>query len=107
MAYAYRETYGNRPYMVRKKYADDTYLEVVDTRIKNGRFECLSRWVKLNPDGSTKRSFGYRWRKICGKDIVVPSLGRAAKDDHSLSLTIRNPFNGKMNRAYMRDFEVE
>ena len=104
---AHREIYGNRPYIARKKYSDDTYLEVVEVRIRNDRTECLSRWVKFDPDGSPKCSFGYRWRKICGKGVVVPSLGRAAKDDHNVSLTIRNPFNGRMNRAYTRDFEME
>ena len=85
------ETYGKRPYMTRKKYADDTYLEIIDMRVRNGRIECLSRWVKRDTD----ISFGYRWRKICGKGVFVPSLDRAANDEHSWSLSIRNPISGK------------
>lgn len=104
---AYREIYENRPYMVRKKYADDTYLEIIDINVRNGRVECLSRWVKLNHDGSHKCSFGYRRRKVCGKGVIVPSLGREAIDHHNHSLSIRNPISGKMNRAYIRDFKKE
>lgn len=101
------KTYGKRPYMTRKKYNDNTYLEIIDMRVRNERIECLSRWVKFNPDGSFNCSFGYRWRKICGKGVFVPSLDRAAKDEHCWSLAIRNPISGKMNRAYLRDFKKE
>lgn len=104
---AHREIYGKHPYMSRKKYDDDLYLEVIDMRVRNGRIECLSRWNKFNPDGSFNCSFGYRWRKVCGKGVFVPSLDRAAKDEHSWSLAIRNPISGKMNRAYLRDFKKE
>lgn len=100
---AHRERYGKHPYMSRKKYGDCLYLEVIDMRVRNGRIECLSRWNKFNSDGS----FGYRWRKVCGKGVFVPSLDRAAKDEHSWSLSIRNPISGKMNRAYLRDFKKE
>lgn len=103
----HRETYGKSPYMSRKKFADGMYLEIIDMRVKNGRVECLSRWNKFNSDGSFYASFGYRWRKICGKDVFIPSLDRFAKDDHKYSLTIRNPITGKMNRAYLRDFKKE
>lgn len=104
---AHRERYDKHPYMSRKKYGECLYLEVIDTRVRNGRFECLSRWNKFNSDGSFNCSFGYRWRKVCGKGVFVPSLGRAVKDEHSLSLAIRNPISGKMNRAYIRDFKKE
>ena len=101
------KTYGNRPYMVRKKYDDGLYLEIIDMRDINGRIECLSRWIKFEPNGLIKYSFGYRWRKICGKGVFVPPLDRVAKDDHSLSLTILNPISGRRNRAYLRDFKKE
>lgn len=101
------QKYGKRPYILRKKYADDTYLEIIDIRLRNKRIECLSRWTEFNPDGSFNCSFGYRWRKICGKGIFVPSLDRPAKDYHSCSLTIHIPITGKMIRAYLRDFKEE
>lgn len=87
----------------RRWYSENLCLEIVDTRRKNGREEWLSRWVF--EDGETTNYYGYRWRKICGKSVFVPSLGRPAKDEHNLAITIRDPFNGKMSRAYLRDFE--
>lgn len=103
----HRETYGDKPCRSRRKYADNMYLEIIDVRIKNGRIECLSRWNKYNCDGILCASFGYRWRKVCGKDIYIKALKRPAIDDHDWSLAIRNPSTGKMNRAYLRDFESE
>ena len=94
--------YQNYLFQCRKKYSEDVYLEIVETRIKRGRQELLSRWAF---NGTTTIYYGYRWRKVCGKNVFIPSLGRSAKDDHNLSITIRNPFNGKMSRAYLRDFE--
>lgn len=104
---SHSRTYGNRPYMVRKNLGDDVYIEIMDIRVKNGRVECLSRFSYIKSDGLVIESFSYRWRKICGKDIFVPSLNRAAKDGHCLSLTIRNPINGKINRVYLRDLKKE
>lgn len=101
----HRETYRNKTYILRKKYADNLYFEIIDVRIRNGRVECLSRWNKYNSDGILCSTFGYRWRKVCGKDIIILYLNRPAKDDHNWSLTIRNPLSGKMNRVYLRDFE--
>ena len=101
------EIYGNSPYMLRKKHADDLYLEIIDMRVRDRRVECLSRWNKFNSDGSFSYSFGYRWRKICGKGVFIPSLDRAAKDEHNLSLSICDPFTGKRNRIYLRDFKKE
>ena len=98
-------TYDNKPYMARKNLGEDVYIEIVDIRIKNGRTECLSRFSCIKSYGLVIERFGYRWRKICGKGLFVPSLNRAAKDDHSLSLSIRNPINGKMNRVYIRDLK--
>lgn len=89
--------------MTRKNLGDDVYIEIMDMRVKNGRVECLSRFNSIKRDGP----FGYRWRKICGKGVFVPSLYRTAKDEHCLSITIRNPVNGKMNRVYLRDFDME
>lgn len=93
--------------MVRKNLDDDVYIEIMDMRVKNGRVECLSRFKSIKLDGPFIGTFGYRWRKICGKGVFVPSLDRTAKDDHRGYLTIRNPLNGKMNRVYIRDFKKE
>ena len=98
------ERYDHRQYIVRKSLRDDVHIEIMDVRTKNGRIECLSRF---KTDGQDIAAFGYRWRKICGKGVFVPSLGRTAKDEHCLSLTIRNPLNGKMNRVYIRDLKKE
>ena len=100
-------TYDNKPYMARKNLGQDVYIEIVDIRIKNGRTECLSRFSCIKSYGLVIEGYGYRWRKICGKGLFVPSLNRVAKDDHSLSLSIRNPINGKMNRVYLRDLKKE
>lgn len=100
-------TYDNKPYMIRKNLGEDVYIEIVDMRVKNGRTECLSRFSCIKSYGLVIERFGYRWRKISGKGLFVPSLNRAAKDDHSLSLSIRNPINGKMNRVYLRDLKKE
>ena len=104
---SHSDTYEHRPYMTRKNLGDDVYIEIMDIRVKNGRVECLSRFNRIKSDGSFIGTFGYRWRKICGKGVFVPSLDRASKDEHCLSLTIRNPVNGKMNRIYMRDLDME
>ena len=104
---SHSDTYEHRPYMTRKKLGDDVYIEIMDMRVKNGRGECLSRFNRIKGDGPFIGTFSYRWRKICGKGVFVPSLGRTAKDDHCWSLTIRNPLNGKMNRVYLRDFKKE
>lgn len=104
---AHSDIYDHRPYMARKNLGDDVYIEIVDMRIKNGRIECLSRFNCDKSDGPLIGTFGYRWRKICGKCVLVPSLGRTAKDGHCRSLTIRNPLNGKMNRVYLRDLKKE
>lgn len=104
---SHSSTYGNKPYMGRKKLCNDVYFEIMDVRIKNGRAEYLSRFSRINNYGLVIDTFGYRWRKICGKCIFVPSLNRLAKDDHSLSLAIRNPINGKMNMVYIRDLKKE
>lgn len=100
-------TYDNKPYMIRKNLGSDVYFEIMDIRIKNGRLECLSRFNLYKSDWPLIGTFGYRWRKICGKCIFVPSLDRTAKDEHCCSLTIRNPLNGKMNRIYLRDLKKE
>ena len=100
-------TYDNKPYITRKNLGEDVYIEIVDMRVKNGRAECLSRFSRIKSYGLAIERFGYRWRKICGKYVFVPSLNRVAKDDHSFSLSIRNPINGKMNRVYLRDLEKE
>ena len=100
-------TYDNKPYIARKNLSEDVYIEIVDIRIKNGRTECLSRFSYIKSYGLVIERFGYRWRKICGKGLFVPSINRVAKDDHSLSLSIRNPINGKMNRVYLRDLKKE
>lgn len=89
--------------VARKRYSENISLELLDLRRRNGREEILSRWVFA--DGETTVYYGYRWRKICGKSVYIPSLGRLAKDEHNLAITIRNPFNGKMGRAYLTDFE--
>ena len=104
---AHSDTYDHRPYMIRKNLGDDVYFEILDIRIKNGRAECLSRFSCIKSYGLVIETFSYRWRKICGKCVFVPSLNRVAKDDHSLSLSIRNPINGKMNRIYIRDLKKE
>ena len=104
---SHSDTYEHWPYMLRKNLGDDVYIEIVDIRVKNGRVECLSRFNSIKRDGPFIGTFSYRWRKVCGKDIFVQSLYRAAKDEHCLSLTIRNPLNGKMNRVYLRDFKKE
>ena len=99
--------YDNMPYIVRKNLCDDVYFEIMDTRIKNGRLECLSRFNYVNSDWPIIGTFGYRWRKICGKCVFIPLLDRTAKDEHCCSLTIRNPLNGKMSRVYLRDLKRE
>ena len=101
------DRYDNRPYMVRKNLGDDFYFEIMDIRVKDGRVECLSRFNRIKSGCTFIMTFGYRWRKICGKCVFVPSLNRVARDDHSLSLSIRNPINGKMNRVYIRDLKKE
>ena len=100
-------TYGNKPYIVRKNLGEDVYIEIVDIRIKNGRAECLSRFSCIKSYGLVIERFGYRWRKICGKGVFVPSLDRTAKDEHCLSLSVHNPVNRKTNRIYIRDFDME
>ena len=104
---AHHDRYDNRPYIARKNLGDDVYIEIMDIRVKNGRTECLSRFNRIKSGSTFIIKFGYRWRKICGKGLFVPSLNRAAKDEHCLSLTIRNPINGKMNRVYLRDLKKE
>ena len=104
---SHSDTYENWPYMLRKNLGDGVYIEIVDIRVKNGRVECLSRFNSIKRDLPFIGTFSYRWRKVCGKDIFVQSLDRTAKDEHCLSLTIRNPLNGKMNRVYLRDFKEE
>ena len=104
---SHSDTYEHWPYMLRKNLGDDVYIEIVDIRAKNGRVECLSRFNSIKRDGPFIGTFGYRWRKVCGKGLFVPSLNRAAKDEHCLSLTIRNPLNGKNNRVYLSDFKKE
>ena len=101
------DRYDHRPYIARKNLGDDVYIEIMDIRVKNGRTECLSRFNRIKSGSPFIITFGYRWRKICGKGLFVPSLNRAAKDGHCLSLTIRNPINGKMNRVYLRDLKKE
>ena len=103
----HHDRYDHRPYIVRKNLGDDVYIEIMDIRVKNGRVECLSRFNRIKSGGPFIMTFGYRWRKICGKGLFVPSLNRAAKDEHCLSLTMRNPINGKMNRVYLRDLNKE
>ena len=96
--------------LCRKRYSDNLFLEVIQVRERSGREEWLSRWAYTltGPNivyyGHTIY-YGYRWRKLCGKNIFIPLLGRTAKDDHNCSITIRDPFSGKMARAYVRDFE--
>ena len=63
--------------MTRKNLGDDVYIEIMDIRVKNGRVECLSRFNRIKSDGPFIGTFGYRWRKICGKGVFVPSLYRA------------------------------
>ena len=92
----------NSSVIYRKRYSENLCLEIVDERRRNGREEWLSRWAF--DDGETTGYYGYRWRKICGKSVFIPLLGRLAKDEHNLAITIRDPFNGKMARAYLRDF---
>ena len=104
---AHSDTYEHRPYMTRKNLGDDVYIEIMDIRVKNGRVECLSRFNRIKGDGPFIGTFGYRWRKICGKGVFVPSLDRTAKDEHCLSLSVHNPVNGKTNRIYIRDFDME
>lgn len=104
---AHYDTYDNKPYMIRKNLGDDVYIEIMDMRVKNGRIECLSRFNCIKGDCPFIGTFSYRWRKICGKGVFIPSLDRTAKDEHCLSLTIRNPLNGKMNRVYLRDLNKE
>lgn len=104
---AHADTYENRPYMVRKHLGDNVYVEIMDMRVRNGRIECLSRFNRIKGDCPFIGTFGYRWRKICGKGVFVPPLDRVAKDDHSWSLTILNPISGRRNRAYLRDFKKE
>ena len=93
---------GNSLPLYRKRYSENLCLEIIDIRKRNGREEWLSRWAF--EDGETTNYYGYRWRKICGKSVFVPSLGRLAKDEHNLAITTRDHFNGKMARAYLRDF---
>ena len=104
---SYFSTYDDWPYIVRKNLGKDVYIEIIDIRVKNGRTEFLSRFRRIKSDGAVIETFGYRWRKICGKGLFVPSLNRAAKDDHCLSLSISNPINGKKNRIYLRDLRRE
>ena len=99
--------YDNMPYIVRKNLGDDVYFEIMDIRIKNGRLECLSRFNRDKSYSPFIGTFGYRWRKICGKCVFIPSLDRTARDEHCCSLTIRNPLNRKMNRVYLRDLKKE
>ena len=101
------DRYDHRPYIARKNLGDDVYIEIMDIRVKNGRTECLSRFNRIKSGSQFIITFGYRWRKICGKGLFVPSINRAAKDEHCLYLTIRNPINGKMNRVYLRDLKKE
>ena len=98
--------YKHRPYMSRKHIGDNIYFEVMEIRVKDDRVECLSRF-KEKECVPFARAWGYRWRKVCGKGVVVPSLGRTAIDDHSISLTIRNPITGRMNRVYLRELKKE
>lgn len=91
-------------FLYRKKYSDCVYLEVIKVRKRNGREEWLSRWAYSLSESNTLY-YGYRWRKLCGKNIFIPSLGRCAKDFHNCAITVRNPFNGRMSRAYLREFE--
>lgn len=101
----YSEKFDRRPYIVRKYFGDSIYFEVVALRLINGRGECLSRFNLVGYGGSSIETFGYRWRKVCGKGVLVPSLGREAKDDHNPSLTIRHPITGKMNRVYLQELK--
>lgn len=104
---AHVDKYEHRPYMARKQLGKDVYIEILDMRVKNGRIECLSRFNRVKCDGSSIVAFSYRWRKVCGKGVFIPSLDRTAKDGHNWSLTIRNPITGRMNRVYLRDFKKE
>lgn len=104
---AHVNTYEHRPYMTRKHLGGNVYIEIMDMRVKNGRIECMSRFNRINSDKPFIGTFGYRWRKVCGKGVFIPSLDRPAKDNHCWSLAIRNPINGKMNRVYLRDFKKE
>lgn len=101
---SHSSNHQNSLFQCRKKYSDNLYLEIIETRIKRGRQELLSRWALI---GTTTVYYGYRWRKVCGKNIFIPSLGRTAKDGHiKCYITIRDQFNGKMARAYLKDFKV-
>ena len=101
------DTYRHWPYMVRKHLGLGIYFEVIGIRVKNGRIECLSRFNQIKGDGSSIGKFSYRWRKVCGKGIIIPSLNRVAKECHSWSLTISNPVSGKKNRVYISDLKKE
>lgn len=99
---SHSNNHQNSLFLCRKRYSENLCLEVVEIRIRNGREEWLSRWAL---SGTETIYYGYRWRKLCGKNIFIPSLGRCAKDFHNCSIVIHDPFNGKMSRAYLREFE--
>lgn len=97
------ENYANKSYIFRAYLGDSTYIEVLDVRYRDGRAEWMTRYAVIR-GGAQVKTFSYRWRKICGKGVVIKTLNRQAIDDHYPSLSIHDPVTHKQRRVYLIDF---